>query len=78
MGKGLPADVSQLVAREAGRWKLLWSCTYLTRAQPRPLRQREDLLDDWRPLLAMAAPLGTVCSEENARLILRTYIGDCS
>ena len=29
-GKGLPPDVSELVANEAGRWQLPWFCSYLT------------------------------------------------
>lgn len=77
-GRGLPADVSPLVAREAERWKMPWTCTYLTWAQLLPLRQREDLPDDWRLLLAMAAPLASACGEENVRLILWSYVSDYS
>ncbi len=78
-GKGLPPDVSELVAHEAGRWQMPWFCSYLTWTQLLPLyQQKTSLPRDWRLVFTLMETLASYCGEENVRLILWTYITDYS
>lgn len=77
-GKGLPPDVSELVANEAGHWHLPWFCSYLSWTQLLPLRQQTHLPSDWRLVLTLMETLASYCGEENVRLIVWTYITDYS
>jgi|GEM_PF-2590022 hypothetical protein len=77
-GKGLPPDVSELVAHEAGRWQTPWFCAYLTWAELVPLRNRQNFSPDWQLLLELMRTLAAAYSDANVRLILWTYITDYS
>jgi hypothetical protein len=91
-GRGLPADVSDLVAHEAGRRAMPWFCAHLTWAELAPLRRDdhegpegqehgrlwEPLSDDWRLVFRLMAPLAEAYGAEHVRLILWTYITDYS
>src|SRR5690348_16836115 len=51
--RGLPSDVSELVAHEAGRWQMPWFCCSLTWTQVLPLRHQTTLPRDWRLVLSL-------------------------
>lgn len=76
--QGLPPDVSELVANQAGRWQMPWFCSCLSWTQLLPLRQQTNLPSDWRLVVTLMETLASYCGEENVRLILWTYITDYS
>jgi len=75
-GRGLPDDVSSLVAWDAARYNVPWGSTYLTGLELRHLHSRESLDKDWQLVLAIVEPLAAVCGDENVRLVLWGYITD--
>ncbi len=77
-GKGLPPDVSALVAQEAGRWQVPWTCDALLWPQMQLLRQHENLPAEWRLVLTLMEALAAYCGQENVRLIVWTFITDYS
>ena len=75
-GYGLPADVSALVAQEAGRWNVPYFCAFSTWVELSPLRSRADLPADWELVLTMMASLAAYCGDDHVRIILWTHITD--
>lgn len=75
-GYGLPADVSALVAQEAGRWNVPYFCAFSTWAELLLLRSRADLPADWKLVFTIMESLAAYCGDDNVRIILWTHITD--
>ncbi len=74
--QGLPADVSDLVARDAARYNFVYDATFATWSEVERVRGREDLTDDWRLVFRMVDPLAAVVGEDNVRIVLWGYVTD--
>lgn len=71
-GQGLPDDVSDQVAQDAGTTTMPWYSAWIGWGALKADSER--LTPGWRLILAMIEPLALECGEDNVRVIVWQYI----